>query len=206
MSLHPDANSLKEKVINLLNVCYSNTKLATKQDFALAVGTNYLQLYRWMEGKTIPRKEALKKICEVCDIDFMTFMALEDYDTNPHKLLTLTNLDHLYNKSEHEKDRVSSELILGFASICVHSQLKHLGVTLTVTSIGDPNDILPLTRGQIDFKDSRLQDLHIVIYGGTTNLFIRCFSDINDKDIHNSKVTIVDVNRLSILITENYLK
>tara|TARA_B100002019_G_scaffold30746_1_gene24727 strand:+ start:4710 stop:5330 length:621 start_codon:yes stop_codon:yes gene_type:complete len=206
MSLNVSAESLKEKVINLLNVCYSNTKLATKQDFAAAVGTNYLQLYRWMEGKTIPRKEALKKICEVCDVDFMTFMALEDYDTSPHKLLTLTNLDHLYAKSEMEGDRSGSELLIGFAAIAVHNQLRHLGVTLTVTAIGSSDDVLPLTRGQIDFKDPRLHDLHIVIYGGTTNLFIRCYSDINERDIHNSKVTIVDVNRLSILITENYLK
>ena len=206
MSLNVSTEGLREKIINLLNVCYSNTKLATKQDFASALGTNYLQLYRWMEGKTIPRKEALKKICEVCDVDFMTFMALEDYDTNPHKLLTLTNLDRLYSKSELEKDRSSSELIIGFASICTHNQFKHLGVTLSITSTGASDEILPVTRGQIDFTDPRLSDLHIIIYGGTSNLFMRCYSDINEKDIHNSKVTVVDVNRLGLLITENYLK
>ena len=196
----------REKVTNLLNVCYSSADLATKQDFAKALGTNYLQLYRWMEGKTIPRKESLKKICEVCDIDFMTFMSLEDYDKNPHKVMTLSVLDGLYNKSEIEGDRSSSETIIGFACICVYDLLKHLSITLQITTTGASEFSLPLTRGQFSFNDPRLSDLHIIVYGGTDNLYIRCFSDINEADIHTTKLTVADVNRLGLLISENYLK
>jgi transcriptional regulator with XRE-family HTH domain len=206
MSTNAETDPLKEKIINLLNICYNNTDVQTKQEFATVVGTNYLQLYRWMEGKTLPRKEALKKICEVCDVDFMTFMALEDYDRNPHKLMTLSNLDSLYNRSEAESDRDSSEIIIGFAAIIVYEQLKHLGVSMEFSSIGEPEDILPLNRAQINFAKPQLRDLHIVIYGGSGNLFMRCYSDLNERDIYNSRVTITDINRLSILIKENYLK
>ncbi len=196
----------REKITNLLNVCYSSADVSTKQDFAKALGTNYLQLYRWMEGKTIPRKESLKKICEVCEIDFMTFMSLEDYDKNPHKLMTLSVLDGLYTKSEIEGDRASSETIIGFACVCVHDLLKYLGISLKLNVTGASEFSLPLTRGQIDFTDPRLADLHIVVYGGTDSLYIRCYSDINDVDIHTTKLTVADVNRLGLLIRENYLK
>lgn len=57
MSTNAETDPLKEKIINLLNICYNNTDVQTKQEFATVVGTNYLQLYRWMEGKTLPEKK-----------------------------------------------------------------------------------------------------------------------------------------------------
>ena len=197
---------LRERITNLLNVCYSSADVNTKQEFAKLIGTNYLQLYRWMEGKTIPRKEALKQICDVCDVDFLTFMSLEDYEKNPHKKLNLAFLDLAYARSESDGQRDDSESIIALACALVYDLLRHLDVVMTLTSAGQKDDILPTTRGQIDFKDPRLNDLHIVIFGGTDNLYIRCYSDINETDIHTTKLTLEDVNRLGLLITENYLR
>jgi len=196
----------REKITNLLNVCYSSANFKTKQDFAEKLGTNYLQLYRWMEGKTVPRKEALKNICEVCHVDFLTFMSLEDYEQSPHKKLTIACLNKAYEKSENQGTRSDSEILIVLSAGLVYNLLSHLDITLTMQSAGSEGDILPTTRGQINFNDSRLLDLHIVVYGGTDNIYIRCFSDVSAQDIHTTKLTLEDVNRLGLLITENYLK
>lgn len=206
MTTHFPEERLRERITNLLNVCYSSADVDTKQEFAKLISTNYLQLYRWMEGKTIPRKEALKKICEVCDVDFLTFMSLEDYEKNPHKKLNLAFLDLAYARAEAEGHREDSESIISLACALTYELLRHLDVSMNITAVGQKDDILPRTRGQIDFADIRLADLHIVVFGGTDNLYIRCYSDVNEKDIHTTNLTLEDVNRLGLLITENYLK
>ena len=196
----------REKITNLLNVCYSSANFKTKQDFAKKLGTNYLQLYRWMEGKTVPRKEALKKICDVCHVDFLTFMSLDDYEQSPHRKLNLACLNKAYEQAEGQGNRNDSELLIALSSGIVYDLLRHLNISLTLKAVGAVDDILPTTRGQLDFNDSRLLDLHIVVYGGTDNIYIRCFSDVSSQDIHTTKLTIEDVNRLGLLITENYLR
>ena len=64
--MEDEEQELQHRVIDLLNVCFANHHCETKAEFAEAVGTNYLQLYRWMNGKTVPRKKALQRICKAC--------------------------------------------------------------------------------------------------------------------------------------------
>ena len=158
MTTHFPEERLRERITNLLNVCYSSADVSTKQEFAKLIGTNYLQLYRWMEGKTIPRKEALKRICDVCDVDFLTFMALEDYEKNPHKKLNLAFLDLAYAKAEQDGNREDSESIISLACALTYDLLQHLDINMTITAVGQKDDILPRTRGQINFGDTRLVD------------------------------------------------
>ena len=89
---------LQARVIEVLNVCYANNKCETKAEFAEAIGTNYLQLYRWMSGKTIPRKKALKKICDVCNTDYYTVTDIEDTLQHPYKGLTLGGIVNSYEE------------------------------------------------------------------------------------------------------------
>ena len=87
---------LQDRVIEVLNVCFANHKSETKAEFAEEIGTNYLQLYRWMSGKTIPRKKALKQICEVCNVDYQTLINVEDNFGKPHKGLSIASVVSAY--------------------------------------------------------------------------------------------------------------
>ena len=170
-----EAEKFREKVISLLSACYASSKFVTKQEFAQDLGTNYLQLYRWMEGKTIPRKESLKKICDVCHVDFLTFMSLESGGEFPHKILNLANLTKAYIKADVSGDCADGELIIALASTIVYTQLLYLGANLTIETecMSTPQravTALPTTRGSISFLDPQLFDLHIVIYGSTSGL------------------------------------
>ena len=150
-----DAEGFREKITNLLSTCYASSNVKTKQQFAGELGTNYLQLYRWMEGKTIPRKEALKKICDVCHVDFLTFMSLDGNEEFPHKKLNLASLGKAYERAETLGDREDRELVVILASTLVYNLLKYLGVSLSLSSTDGLGDNICLLYTSPSPRDQR---------------------------------------------------
>ena len=100
-----EEGELQDRVIEVLNVCFANHKSETKAEFAEEIGTNYLQLYRWMSGKTIPRKKALKKICDVCRVDYQTLIDVEDNFHQPHKGLSIGSVVKSYEEILENTDQ-----------------------------------------------------------------------------------------------------
>ena len=203
---------LQARIIEVLNICYANNKCETKAEFAEEIGTNYLQLYRWMTGKTIPRKKALKKICDVCNVDYYTVTNIEDTLQHPYKGLTLGGVVNSYESLIQSSDPDNAEALLNrqfLVALCcllVHQAFMKVGLStkVEIQQSGPSGNSL---HTRISFQKPELFDLSISIQGTLDSIFFMCNSNTSmNRSLAKGRVTSKDIVSLATLIVRNYIK
>ena len=198
--------TLKNKVIELLSVCYGNSDSDTKAEFAEKLGTNYLQLYRWMTGKTIPRKRALQKICKTCGVEYYNVLDIESTIVEP---FSQTSIDSVVESYEHlvetKSNRPKLNLIISASSLLVQNAFMSVGLdtTLKLTRRSDPVDSVVT---EINFIEPSIIDLNLIIMGQQKSINYVLYGANNDKALAADKLTAKSVLSLASLIKKNYLK
>jgi hypothetical protein len=206
-----DEIELQARVIEVLNICYANNKCETKAEFAAEIGTNYLQLYRWMSGKTIPRKKALKKICDVCGVDYYTVTNIEDTLQHPYKGLTLGGVVNSYedlieNSTPNDPEALlSRQFLVALCCILIHQAFIKVGLAskVEIQQAGSKGNL----NTRITFQKPELFDLNVSVHGTLDSIFFKCNSNTAlDRSLAKGRVTSKDIGSLATLIVRNYIK
>lgn len=201
--MEEEEQELQHRVIDLLNVCFANHSCETKAEFANAVGTNYLQLYRWMNGKTVPRKKALQKICKACNVDYYTVTNIEDTIAHPYKNLNLGSVVSSYEELlKNEDSKSDRRFLIGLCGLLVQKHFIKVGIqnNLRIEDISGAE----MPHIKINFTRPEMLDLNIIIIGTLDTINFKCYSDASpDRPIVDSKVSVKDICSLATLLTRN---
>ena len=102
---------LKRKVAALLE---NQQHLQKPTKLCEMLGVSKRQFYRWKSGTSLPRIDIIKKLCEVLDIDYLTFITSPEEDKT---LLASLTPDLLTTHYKNVEGCDNLEAILGFCGV-----------------------------------------------------------------------------------------
>lgn len=173
-------DKLISRISGLLDDCLAKPGM-TSTKLCEALRTSQMSLWRWRKKKTLPEAGTIKRICEVGEVDFKTFV---NHDARPtvDRCLDIKSLVTNY-KTYLNEHPLKLTYCLQLCTAYVAEKFRSSGI-LTKTTCQD----LPPTFGianstmLINFKDRELFDLYVNVYGDVENVYVKCLRQANVED------------------------
>lgn len=153
---------------------------------ALSKKMSYLMFYK-PKGviTTLKDKFASKRITDFIPFEFKGVFPVGRLDKNSEGLLLLTNDGNLCFKLTHPRFRVEKEYIVN-----LRGHFKKLDLKKAYIGIKDEGDFLKINKGIIEFSDSGITVLRVVISEGKKRHLRRLFLKLGFKVIFLKRVRV----------------